>query len=174
MVGNSKKIFQYDSISDMQSADLEIGNYAIAEGQKYKVYASGGAPSPFVTLNNGNDASISYEKALTAETIGFDQSWNDMTGSRVIDVNYTNNTTKPIIVSVDIRIITVTPTAYPSATLIIDGFGRVQQVAVGGDNTNVQMAMSMIVQPGEDYRLGFSNELVLGNTVSIDKWVEFR
>lgn len=99
------------------------------------------------------------EAHMTANAIGWGQTWQNVSGSRANNTNYTNTTGRPIMVSV-----------WPNISTAFDGILTVD----GGDiartaNTSVSATnqITAIVPPGSFYRVTFT-------TGSIGTWVELR
>ena len=90
----------------------------------------------------------------TLSEIGVGQTWQDVSGSRVQNTNYTNSTGKPIMVSIR----TDTGTLDVDA-LLVDGVG------VGSESANALASNQFIVPNGSVYRI---------NSSGILAWSELR
>ena len=90
----------------------------------------------------------------TLNEIGVGQTWQDVSGSRVQNTNYTNSTGKPIMVS----IITDTGSAGVGA-LLVDGVG------VGSESASGLASNQFIVPNGSVYRI---------NNSGVIAWSELR
>ena len=99
-------------------------------------------------------------QALAAlSSIGYGQTYQDVTGSRVVSTTYTNTTGRPIFV-----IVTTTSVASAaSAALSVSG-GVISNQSVSS-GTSAALCVSAIVPPGATYSYG---------TRVIDKWWELR
>lgn len=93
--------------------------------------------------------------ALIAQNtdIGVGQSWQDVTGSRLKDTTYTNNTGKPITVSFTLRDVSSTPRGF--VEFLVDGVRAVYLPDLGELDHN----FSVIVPSGFTYRLNTGNIL---------------
>ncbi|CAM3066792.1 tail fiber like-protein [Vibrio fluvialis] len=110
------------------------------------------------TKNLYPDTSV-LNSFLKETTIGSsDQSWGDYTSSRLSGVTYTNNTTRPIMVS-----ITSNEDAATSGMIKVDGLA----IAVFGDSAGDVATTSFIVPSGSTYSVVFN-----ANATTI--WSELR
>lgn len=94
-----------------------------------------------------------------SQALGYGQTWQDMTGSRLVSTNYTNTTGKPI----KIHVSAVASTSSAGWTLTIDGFVMTGTI-VGGTTSNA-VDITQIIPPGAVYSLA-------GRAIS--KWSELR
>lgn len=115
--------------------------------------------TPFMTHSNGTTVGL----ARADSVVGVGQSWQDVTASRVKDVNYTNSTSRPIMVSVGSAL-----SGINELRLIIDGleitrtaFNASTGASAGGS------AVTAVVPAGSSYRVSTP-------TGSIGKWSELR
>lgn len=105
---------------------------------------------------------------FAAASIGYGQTWQDVTGSRAFGVTYTNSTGKPIFIIVT----GTTPSLANGAfTLTVDGVIVAENgiVANGGNSGAHRIPTSAIVPPGSTYSAQQSFA-----TSTLDRWVELR
>ncbi|MEN6332248.1 MAG: hypothetical protein ABFD57_09695 [Smithella sp.] len=93
-------------------------------------------------------------------SIGYGQTWQNVTASRALGTTYYNTTGKPILISVSI-----------SYSALVDGTCTVNGVVVvrngsGGSQTGILNAIVTIVPPGGSY--------VISNNGTVQYWVEMR
>ncbi|WP_370557803.1 phage tail protein [Edwardsiella tarda] len=121
-----------------------------------------------LSLGNAASKDVGNEQGMVAPgdvTLGVNQTYQDVTSSRVLGVTYTNSLSRPIVVSVKVN-------AQPSAEIAIIVGG----VQAYGDNFSrkglevVWLYASAIVPPGSTYSVLTRS----GPTVDIVKWVELR
>lgn len=106
------------------------------------------------TLLDDADASAARATLGINESIGYGQSYSDVTASRALATTYTNTTGKPI------AVIVVTGSNTTSVT--IGGIALPATVAIA----NLKYVWSFIVPPSGTYRVDSNN--------AIEKWVELR
>jgi len=116
------------------------------------------APTPATTDNSTKLATTAFVKNAS---IGYEQTWQDLTSSRAGGTTYTNSTGKPI--AVGISIVNVDAATGAAAYLTVNGV----TVAYGGEHSNRRSALFTIVPPGSTYRLTLFND-------SIAYWSELR
>jgi hypothetical protein len=105
---------------------------------------------------------------FAAASIGYGQTWQDVTGSRAFGVTYTNSTGRPIFIIVT----GTTPSSANGAfTLTIDGVIVAENgiTANGGNSGAHKIPTSAIVPPGSTYSAQQSVA-----TSTLDRWVELR
>ncbi len=107
--------------------------------------------------NVAGTVSVLVEDIVTTSGIGTGQTWQDVSASRAINTEYTNNTSTPIMVS-----ITATDHNATDYTLTVDS------VVVAG-TPRYPVSMSTIVPVGSKYELVCSSGLVIVST-----WAELR
>ena len=95
--------------------------------------------------------------------LGVGQTWQDFTGSRSSGVTYTNNTSKPIMIS-------VIATGRDAAVAIYVGSVLVATQTDIFDSTGNTSTGSTIVPPGSTYRVISTNKW----GISISSWAELR
>lgn len=98
----------------------------------------------------------------TMASLGYGQTWQNVTGSRLIGTNYTNTTGKPIFINVS-----VSSTAATFMSFTINGL----QSSVTSTQTVVNngMAGSIIIPPGAIYIVS-----VTAGTTTLNGWWELR
>lgn len=103
----------------------------------------------------------------SAKLIGKGQTWQDVLASRAVATDYTNNTGKPIFVSVGIEAAGA-DNAPTRAQLLVDGV-TVMDFGMSVSGTNREYgAASAVVPAGSVYRL---NWIVVGTLYT---WAELR
>ena len=105
---------------------------------------------------------------FSAASIGYGQTWQDVTGSRAFGTTYTNSTGKPIFIVVT----GTTPSGANGAfTLTIGGVIVAENgiVGNGGNSGQHRIPTSAIVPPGSTYSAQQSVA-----TSTLDRWVELR
>jgi hypothetical protein len=105
---------------------------------------------------------------FAAASIGYGQTWQDVTGSRAFGVTYTNSTGRPIFIIVT----GTTPSSANGAfTLTIDGVIVAENGinANGGNSGAHRIPTSAIVPPGSTYSAQQSIA-----TSTLNRWVELR
>jgi len=120
-----------------------------------------GTPSTLVGTNITGTAN-----SLNAG-LGVNQTWQDVTGSRVSGTTYTNSTGKPIFISIQ-----AAPESSGGAYLdvFINGvtLGYLAQGSGGSPNTIYSSFWTVVVPSGDTYKA-----TTVGN-ISIAKWFELR
>lgn len=100
--------------------------------------------------------------AITSmQSLGYGQTWQNVTGSRVLGNNYYNTTGKPIQLGVVLN-----ANASATANLSIGGVSLGAQFAAG--SSSLQFAITNIVPPGQLYVISATG------VVSVIQWNEFR
>lgn len=94
------------------------------------------------------------------QSLGFGQTWQNVTGSRALATNYYNTTGKPITVSMR----TTATTVATAATLVVNGVNVVEDVYAGGSSGYAKVFG--IVPPGAQYSITAGQ--------SLGAWVELR
>ena len=105
-----------------------------------------------VTNYNGTDTWV--VSASTLKMLGVNQTWQDMTGSRVFSQNYTNQTMKPIQVKVGFN---------GAGYLSVDG-GQADSINL--NSTSLHGTVSAIIPPNGNYSVTCS--------YTMDFWMELR
>lgn len=100
-----------------------------------------------VLTSNGT----TWESATPAGGIGIGQTWQNVTGSRAADTNYTNSTGKPIMVNI---------TAYkigssPATTCFVDGVQVAYIDGTGSTSYGYHSTSSFIVPNGSVYQVAY-------------------
>ena len=107
----------------------------------------------FATAAQGNTADSALQPFDLSE-IGVGQTWQNITASRLLGVNYTNTTGKPIGISID-------QVANGAVSLFIDDI----QVATMDGVSGASLTLSSIVPVGAVYRV---------SGASAHRWFELR
>jgi len=97
------------------------------------------------------------------QSLGYGQTWQDLTGSRALATTYYNTTGKPIQVLASLSV-----GASSNSDLTINGVSLGNQTG-NGNASSVVMPISFIVPPGQSYRMA-----VTAGGVTINKWSELR
>jgi hypothetical protein len=120
-------------------------------------------------VQTGTDTTRAVTPAgFSAASIGYGQTWQDVTGSRSFGVTYTNTTGRPIFVIVT----GTTPSSANGAfTLTVGGVVVATNgiVGNGGNSGQHRLPTSAIVPPGISYSAAQSVA-----TSTLDTWVELR
>lgn len=123
------------------------------------VTSRGATTTNAVTVGELNSTGEVLRQGANAASIGINQTWQDVTASRALNVDYTNTTGRPIMVSIRAE--------HASAALLylaVDGLSLEWQQAGGTRNS-----VSTIVPPGSTYK-AFAQFA----TVTIISWHELR
>lgn len=138
-----------------------------------------GTPAQNFVLRNNNDGTfrlirgnafdegaevlrIESDGSIVGPFLGSGQTRQTVTGSRAYGVNYTNTTTKPIMVLVTATI----PNISSSITAVVGGVTA--NYAQGAAAAAIQYAITFIVLPGEVYSVAAIGSPTLGS------WIEIR
>ncbi|MEX9875202.1 hypothetical protein AB7X03_17325 [Providencia rettgeri] len=172
------------SVMSQKAVTQELTKYATVENVNKKFnQANNNANSRVPSTRKVNNKALSTDISLNAGDIGaytkaevdskfaagsglgYGQTWQNVTASRVIGTNYTNATGKPIFVSVSTngaRDNYIGLDAYVNDVLVA------RSVGYGG---NSKPQATIIVPPGATYKFNYSSGVV-GNGISI--WSELR
>lgn len=101
------------------------------------------------------------KSASESKPLGVDQTWQDLTASRVKDVVYTNTEGRPIFVSV-----TVTTGPSNNAQMFVDS---IEVASSYIPNTSGRHPLIAIVPPGSTYKLATQ-----AGTITVSTWAELR
>ncbi len=116
-----------------------------------------------INHTDGESAVTLESSELKQGSVGVGQTWQDVSGSRASGVTYTNNTGKPIEVS--IRCVMTGSNVF--ATVNVDS--TISFVSASKGTTSYQTdSITFVVPAGSTY------ELVSSNIVSINLWNELR
>jgi hypothetical protein len=121
--------------------------------------APSAAGSPTLTLPT-TTGTIALTSNINALAIGVDQTWQNLTASRVVGTTYTNSTGRPIAVSI------YASTTNPGGRLTVDGITVSYQYIASG--TAGAAGPSAIIPNGSTYVYNGGNN----NTVTV--WAELR
>lgn len=113
-------------------------------------------------LSTGIQFSDSSTQTTAGNVLGINQTWQSLTGSRALATNYTNSTSKPIMVSV----IAGPTTASGDIQFLIDGTVTQRQYT-NPDSSSLVLAVWGIVPPGSTYRVNTTN-------LALTDWAELR
>ncbi|MEX9216271.1 phage tail protein [Providencia rettgeri] len=172
------------SVMSQKAVTQELTKYATVENVNEKFnQANDNANSRVPSARKVNNKALSVDISLNAGDVGaytkaevdskfaagsglgYGQTWQNVTASRVIGTNYTNATGKPIFVSVSTngaRDNYIGLDAYVNDVLVA------RSVGYGG---NSKPQATIIVPPGATYKFNYSSGVV-GNGISI--WSELR
>jgi len=106
-----------------------------------------------------SDATVQNSSSNTY-SIGYGQTWQDLTSSRTAGTTYTNSTSKPIYVSIR------SSGSPPSLTLNINSLAVFQSYP---QNINASQSVAGIVPPGITYSATYA-----GTGGGISAWYELR
>lgn len=120
------------------------------------------ATSPTLIQGNGGNALSSMT------SIGYGQTWQDVSGSRVLATTYYNTTGKPIEVIVDMAI---SATGYGVISCDLDGIGAKIMGAAINQSAVTGGGASFIVPHGVSYAV---TVIVTAGVGSINTWLELR
>lgn len=112
------------------------------------------------------DKIVLANPALGVYALGVGQTWQDVTGSRALNTDYTNVTGRPI----QVNVVLYTINSANTGSLLVGGVTVAKHGAViGGEpNSNLRTTMSAIVPAGQIYRVNVAS----GPT--LDTWAELR
>ena len=120
-----------------------------------------------VVINENGDNVATLVEAKSYD-IGVEQIWQNMTASRALDVTYTNNTEKPISVSV---FLSNNVAGYKNVSLYIDN-KRINSFANQPTTTQPQgISLTGIVPSGSTYKLTLDPS---STALSVTFWNELR
>jgi hypothetical protein len=143
-------------------SDGSVGTNQLATGAVTAMKMAAGA----AVSNIGAGGITPNELAISAQSAGYGQTWQNVKASRSAGTTYTNTTGKPIAIS-----ISVFPNGISasSSSLSINGIsiGAVG-INTGGYNLGYYGTLSGIIPSGATY------SFTLGNATSLDYWVELR
>jgi hypothetical protein len=104
-------------------------------------------------------------------TIGYNQTWQDMTAVRALDVTYYNNTGRPIMVNISMILGGYNDEA--TIYLIINNI-YVSYLSAGGTSFNSSLPMIAIIPNGASYRTAYIEDSGSPATYILNKWIELR
>ena len=115
------------------------------------------------SVSTSQAATAAQAKVLGDRDIGVGQSWQDVTGSRSLESVYTNNTGKPIFVSLNIR---GTSSLVDGVRVLVGGFIVTEQLNIA-ENQHSQVVF--IVPLGSTYVVQQTQA-----TINLLRWTELR
>lgn len=116
------------------------------------------------SVSTSQAATAAQAKVLNDQAFGVGQTWQDVTSSRSIGSTYTNNTGKPIQLSI---LLGDTNNASPAITLIIGGVTVLDTIYDTGSNFGI-LLVNYIIPIGATYRINGTNG------ANIKTWAELR
>lgn len=143
------------------------GNCTIQRNGAQTIYAQGQSAVTSIVLNTGASVTVIYDgsawvQASGNNSLGYGQTWQNVTASRSQGVTYTNTSGRPIALGIYVI------GAASSNALVTATVGGVAMEILATVATAYNAASgSVIVPPGQTYRLDFSS-------VSSFKWFELR
>lgn len=166
---NWKRIITVESLTTV------LGGYVTLTGNQtitgIKTFSSSPiVPTPTTGDNSTKVATTAFAKtAIEAVSIGVGQTWQNVRSQRAFNVTYTNNTGKPIFVSIS----TVTDTTTAVINIYIDGILVSLAITDSPDGlVNKEVNASFIVPNGSTYS---ANNVFGGSSYGgIDIWAELR
>lgn len=121
-------------------------------------FTDGTPNTPFMTHSNGTTVGL----ARADSVVGVGQSWQDVTGARLASTNYTNTTSRPIVVSV------IPGDALRNELLLAVSGVEVQRMAIASGSVHQAISsVTAIIPPGATYMISLGSG-------SISKWSELR
>lgn len=138
-------------------SSLTAENVLLGDGTNAVKFVAPGSSGNVLTSNGTTWAST----AIPAQGIGVGQTWQNVTGSRSGGTTYTNNTGKPIMVSVNTN---STVNNITTTTLTVDGLAVSSNGSQGGNLNGV----TAIVPAGSTYSVS------IGAGGSLNSWFELR
>jgi hypothetical protein len=150
-------------ITDLSIADGGTGASSFAANS----VLLGNGTSSFQTVAPGTSGNVltsngtTWSSATPLAAIGVNQTWQDLTSSRSLGTTYTNNTGRPIMVSVNTN---STVNTITTTTLTINGLAVASNGSQGGNLNGV----TAIVPNGNTYSCSG------GSGSSLNSWFELR
>lgn len=119
-----------------------------------------------ISISEPTTGNLVITNTVSGSGLGYDQSWQDVKNSRAFDTDYTNDTGKPIMVSVSVTQ-TATAFAYTIVRAQVNGVVVAENTATSAGSI-VSSGVQFIVPPGATYRI------VRLNNTNIKYWAELR
>ena len=156
--------FIVDNLTTNDSAKaLSAKQGKVLQDNKLDKTANAVSATKLQTARTINNVLFDGTADINLPLIGYGQTWQDFTGSRSSGVTYTNNTGKPIMISVIATGRDATVTIYVGSVLV----ATQTDIYDGPNNTSTG---STIVPAGATYRVISTNKY----GVSVASWAELR
>lgn len=141
------------------------GDCTIQRNSAQTIYAQGRSAVTSIVLNTGASVTLLYDgsawvQAAGNNSVGYGQSWQDVTGSRVVDTTYYNTTGKPIEIAISVFMSQITG----FANILVNG-SQIENLY--GYGQSCVYIMTAVVPPGASYSLTTTN-------ANIQRWSELR
>jgi hypothetical protein len=131
------------------------------------------AVAPSTSGNVLTSNGTTWTSAAPTPSIGVDQTWQNVTGSRAINTTYTNSTGRPIQVSISVQSQTAVGCYL---RFYINGVVVARQGSSQNDSADVRANVSLIIPDGNTYRLENADQA--GNNgqgqILLQTWFELR
>lgn len=154
--GSNCNIHQYDDAGNFLRTVLNITR---ATGNA--VFSSNLQAASIDATTSINTSGILYQQGAPAASIGVGQTRQDVTASRAVNTPYTNDTGRPIVVSV-----TLTTTEPGITTRLVAGGITVAEGYILAEG---KVTLSALILPGETYQAGSA-----AGAVARTVWTEIR
>ena len=144
--------------SSLQNPSVTLNGTTVALGSSATITT---APTQSPGTNNTTIATTAFvttaiNSITTSQSLGIDQSWQNVKSSRTTNFDYINNTSRPIAVSVTAN----------SGTNTLNGFVSGVSVTQSNSSSNSNSSIFMIVPPGQIYKIT--------SNAPISIWAELR
>ena len=127
------------------------------------------SPTAVAGTNTTQLATTAFVKAKSElDSIGVNQTWQDMTSSRSVGVTYTNNTGKPIMV-----FITIVPTTIGAGGYCII-FTNGVAIASAGNGSGASNSIFYYSQLSALVPNGSTYKITVGSAATVHSWSELR
>jgi len=144
--------------SSLQNSIVTLNGTTVALGGSATITT---APTQSPGTNNTTIATTAFvttaiNSITISQSLGIDQSWQNVKSSRTTNFDYINNTSRPIAVSVTAN----------AGTNTLNGFVSGISIAQSNSSSNSNSSIFMIVPPGQTYRIT--------SNAPISIWAELR
>lgn len=141
------------------------GNCTIQRNGAQTIYAQGQSAVTSIVLNTGASVTLLYDvsawvQAAGNNSVGYAQTWQDVTASRAVATTYYNTTGKPIEIAISVIMSQVTG----FANILVNG-SQIENLC--GYGQSCHYIMTAVVPPGASYSLTTTN-------ANIQRWSELR